>query len=107
MALPSHQSSSAHPRATIRSGPPFRRDDLALPGELEKGRELFQRVGELRRASCLSVRVLCLQKAMECGYERAGDVVYLQAHESALHRSALGGSRVLSVVPSASSFKGE
>ena len=87
MALPSHQSSSApHPRATIRSGPPFRRDDLALPGELEKGRELSQRAGELRRASCLSVRVLRLQKAMECGYERAGDVVYLQGHESACVR---------------------
>ena len=64
-----------------RPGTPFR-DDLVLPA-LEEKRELFQRTGELLRAGYLSVRVLHLQKAIECGDERAGDVVCLQVHEGA------------------------
>jgi len=57
-----------------RPGSPFR-DDLALP--MLEGRELFQRIGELLRAGYLSVRVLHLQEAIQCGDERAGDMVCL------------------------------
>ena len=64
-----------------RSGTPRRRD-LTLT-TLEERHELFQRAGEISRAGYLSGWILCLQEAIECGDERAGDVVALQAHERA------------------------
>jgi hypothetical protein len=56
--------------------------NLTLPA-LKKRRELSNRIGELLPASCLTLRILRLQKAIECGDKRARDVICLYTHESA------------------------